>query len=763
MENIEEYGIEIQLQKQQKLYQALDKLEKRLVKLNKGVYNSLEASQKSALLGMDSAIKRTANKRVSVEKSATKTILADKLKQEQRVADKIEKEGSYIVEKALSKTEAKKLKHLERVAKVDKEKSKEVADYKARLTKRQQDIESARFKQHISGMTSGSGNNINAKNSAFNLSEKDLELQRKQQEYLKQQTKITERNRKEQEKLQQAIDHQVKNYKIRNSLTNRYGKNLEEEHKIQIKKVRSQAELNLLLKKQNLELAATGRKQRQSEASLKKQNFLQSRLTSSAKQWAGTYVSAFAAIGGIVGVTSIGQDFERAENTLAAITGTTEKASEEMDYLKKLTYAMGVPLRETAKDYSKLMAAAQGTLEVGQLKSLFESLTKASVVMGTSADDTSGILKALSQMLAKQKISAEEYRQQLGDRMPIALQAMTRASVKAGVITDQLIAKYGSASGALEKLMADGKLYSKDVLPHFGAEIEKVVDSGFEQALKSNVNAMNRLKNVTESTSNEIFKSGFEEGLTELFNTSADSLKDLTPLFKSLGRIVGSFFKGLSGLIDLVTPPLRVLGNALDVITEKMGDFSGIIGVLVGAGGIMSLTGKIGKLTGVTLSLGGVAKATAKALKVGWLLPILAIVDALKLYEDMMTQFFWKDRITANYDPRTDEDSKYYDPNFQKEEKESSWWGYDNFKLRKDPFGGLSNGFNSVLGWFSKFNYENGVSQGNPLTKGNTPIQVVVNHKTIVDGEEVASSVVKTDEFANGVNTTILPLFQGGE
>jgi len=359
--------------------------------------------------------------------------------------------------------------------------------------------------------------------------------------------------------------------------------------------------------------------------------------------------------------------------------------------------------------------------------------------------------------------SKEELKQQLAESgMANATKEMVNAAKDIGLISKEL--EGVEATKAFYKLQEQGEVISEEILPAFAKRLKEVASVGLDKKLESNAVAMQRLVNVSlPMVGNEFFKAGWGEGLTDLFNTLADSSVDLIPLFKGLGRVLGGFVKGIARLIDVITPPLRVLGNALDWITEKMGDFSGVIGVLVGAGGIMALTGKISKLTGVTLSLGGVAKATAKALKVGWLLPILAIVDALKLYEDMMTQFFWKDRITANYDPRLDEDSKYYDPNFKKEEKESTLFGYDNFKLRKDPFGGLKSGLNNVLGWFSKFNYENGVSQGNPLTKGNTPIQVVVNHKTIVDGEEVASSVVKTDQFTNGVNTTILPLMQGGE
>lgn len=147
---------------------------------------------------------------------------------------------------------------------------------------------------------------------------------------------------------------------------------------------------------------------------LNKQNFLMRRMSSSSKQIAGNMVSAFA-IGALgTGVVKVGQDFERANNTLVAITGNTAEAAKEMQYLTDFTYKMGVPLRETAKDYAKLRASAKGLLPVQEQKTLFEDLTKAAVVMGTTSEDTSGIIKALTQMLSKQKIQAEEYRGQLG-------------------------------------------------------------------------------------------------------------------------------------------------------------------------------------------------------------------------------------------------------------------------------------------------------------------------------------------------------------
>lgn len=161
--------------------------------------------------------------------------------------------------------------------------------------------------------------------------------------------------------------------------------------------------------------------------------------------------------------------------------------------------------------------------------------------------------------------------------MPIALQAMTKAAVAAGVITDDLTKKYGSQQAVLEKLMADGKLYSKDVLPFFGREIEKVVSSGLDEALKSNMNAMGRLQNVFENMQNTIFQSGFGENLTELFNTTATFIKENSNLWKALGEIAGGVFKILTLAIKAATPVLSAVGTILKSITDILGDMSGVI------------------------------------------------------------------------------------------------------------------------------------------------------------------------------------------
>jgi tape measure domain-containing protein len=71
-------------------------------------------------------------------------------------------------------------------------------------------------------------------------------------------------------------------------------------------------------------------------------------------------------------------------------------------------------------------------------------------------------MTAFTQMASKGRVQAEELRGQLGDRLPGAEQMFADAL---GVNTQQL-----------DKLMKNGKLLSKDVLPRVSAQMKKMAD-----------------------------------------------------------------------------------------------------------------------------------------------------------------------------------------------------------------------------------------------------------------------------------------------
>ena len=101
-----------------------------------------------------------------------------------------------------------------------------------------------------------------------------------------------------------------------------------------------------------------------------------------------------------------------------AVFKTQEEIGRQNEFLTRIANRYGVEILGLSNQYTQFQAAAQGTiLEGKKAQNIFESVTRASSMLGVSADDTQGILKALGQMMSKGKIQAEELRGQLGDRM----------------------------------------------------------------------------------------------------------------------------------------------------------------------------------------------------------------------------------------------------------------------------------------------------------------------------------------------------------
>lgn len=147
---------------------------------------------------------------------------------------------------------------------------------------------------------------------------------------------------------------------------------------------------------------------------LKEQNYLLQRANQSSKQLMGNYISAFAAVGVLSNVTTIGQDFESINATFKAVSENAQVAGENLQFVRDETMRLGLSYKEASKGFSQMLASNQGQLQLNELKELFVGVSEAGTLLGLSADDQAGSLRALQQMLSKTKVSSEELRLQLG-------------------------------------------------------------------------------------------------------------------------------------------------------------------------------------------------------------------------------------------------------------------------------------------------------------------------------------------------------------
>ena len=190
----------------------------------------------------------------------------------------------------------------------------------------------------------------------------------------------------------------------------------------------------------------------------------------------------------------------KARIVLRNISTDTREYVQSLRFLSDLTRKYGTDLIGTTEAFAKFKAAAGASgIAVSEQERIFANVSKAMASFGISGGEATLTMMAITQMMSKGKVSSEELRRQLGERMPIAMQAMANAA--------------GVSMGELDKLLKDGKLRSAEIMGRFSDELAKLSGDTSTDNLES---SLGRLKNAfTELTDalriGDHFKSAVEK------------------------------------------------------------------------------------------------------------------------------------------------------------------------------------------------------------------------------------------------------------
>lgn len=265
-------------------------------------------------------------------------------------------------------------------------------------------------------------------------------------------------------------------------------------------------------------------------------------------------------------IMTTGQDFESAMSGLTAITGSTEKAAKEFEYLKEQSNRLGLDLLKTSKDYTQFAASVGDKLPKDQMRSIFEGASEWGLVTGASADEASRALKALNQMMAKGQVMSEELKGQLAEALPGSVGLFVKALNDMKGVTNL-------TEKDLFKLMEDGKLFSKDILPHVAKQMKEAARNGgaLDKAMKSNRASWQRLNTSMQNAMNVFFTSGFGNELTNAFDSISAAIDGSGGAFEMFGHIAEKIVEGATDafteLADFVTLTFRII----EYYAAKMG------------------------------------------------------------------------------------------------------------------------------------------------------------------------------------------------
>lgn len=195
----------------------------------------------------------------------------------------------------------------------------------------------------------------------------------------------------------------------------------------------------------------------------------------------------------------VAKSTNRVTTALKNVSGSMAVFADNQRYLLDLAKKYGLEINALTGNYAKFTAAASiSGMSMQEQRKIFESLSRAATAFGMSADDSNGVFLALSQMMSKGKISSEELRLQMGERLPIALQAMAKAA--------------GTSVAGLDKLMKEGKLLSAEVLPKFADALNEMIPNVDTDNLET---SLNRLQNAFTKLVNETDIQGKYKGLID--------------------------------------------------------------------------------------------------------------------------------------------------------------------------------------------------------------------------------------------------------
>jgi tape measure domain-containing protein len=250
----------------------------------------------------------------------------------------------------------------------------------------------------------------------------------------------------------------------------------------------------------------------------------------------GIKFQALAMVGALgAGVTSISsfisslvntsREAGRARVVLRNISTDTREYARSLKFLAELTDKYGTDLIGTTEAFAKFKAAATPAgIAMAEQERIFSNISKAMASFGISGGEAALTMMAITQMMSKGKISSEELRRQLGERMPVAMQAMANA---AGVSMSQL-----------DKLLKEGKLRSAEIMGKFSDELAKLSGDTSTDNLES---SLGRLKNSFTNLADSLRVYDNFKALVEKVKDLLDYLRThLSNLYIWAGGLLGA-------------------------------------------------------------------------------------------------------------------------------------------------------------------------------------------------------------------------------
>ena len=286
--------------------------------------------------------------------------------------------------------------------------------------------------------------------------------------------------------------------------------------------------------------------------------------------------ASLGVVGGMYGAVELGkamyQAALRAENLQLAfesIYNSSAKASAQLKFVKDMSDELGISFIATADGAKKLFAASRGTELEKDANQIFKAFSTMGAALKLSGSEMSSVFLAVSQMISKGKVSAEELRLQLSERMP---GAVTLFAKSLGVTTQEL-----------DKMLQKGEV-GLSSLKKFSVEVEKTYLAGARAASYGLQAEMNRVSNAWFDLKRAFVDTEGSAKIVGEFAEVLRSVAEAAPQIASVTAVILKMVATTAGVYALIKAFLGLQAACVAVRTAFAAFASG--GVLAALAGV---------------------------------------------------------------------------------------------------------------------------------------------------------------------------------
>jgi tape measure domain-containing protein len=257
------------------------------------------------------------------------------------------------------------------------------------------------------------------------------------------------------------------------------------------------------------------------------------------------------------------KSLDKAQATLRNVSGGIERYGENLGFVQSLSKRYNQDLITLMGNFSKFYSAASyAGISLEEQQHIYESLTRAAAYFNLTADETNGVMLAVQQMISKGRVSSEELRRQLGERLP---GAMNLAAKSMGYAADKM--------GDFEKAIVAGKITASELLPRLATELNRLTTNldvntiqGYSNKLKNTFTELVQSLNVKD-----MYKD-FLAGASEAFSSVSEKLSAASTSMRKWGKRIGKIFFLLAKNITTVLGTIG-FSKILQSATASWGNF----------------------------------------------------------------------------------------------------------------------------------------------------------------------------------------------